>query len=72
MRPIVEGARRRFSVAAAEVAHQDLRQRALIGMATVAQTFGQVERVLDEVERFVWSHPGIEVIGTERSWVEQE
>jgi uncharacterized protein len=72
VRPIVEGARRRVAVAAAEVAHQDLRQRAGIGMAAVAESFRQVELLLDEFERFVWSHPEVEVVGAERKWVEFE
>ena len=36
MKPILEGARQRYSVAAAEVAHQDLWQRAGLGLAAVA------------------------------------
>jgi len=69
VRSIVDGARNRFRVASAEVGHQDLRQRALLGFAAVAGAPGHVNEVLDEVERFVWSFPEIEVIATERSWV---
>ena len=72
VKPIVEGARRRFGVAAAEVAHHDTWQRAGVGMAAVAGTVGHVEEVLDEVDRFVWSHPEIEVLSAERSWVDME
>ncbi len=50
--------------------HQDLRQRALLGFATVAGSPAQVTDVLDEVERFVWSFPEIEVITTERAWTD--
>ncbi|MGH9070855.1 MAG: DUF503 domain-containing protein [Acidimicrobiales bacterium] len=70
VKPILAGARQRFSVAAAEVDHQDLHQRALIAMAAVAGSAGHVEEVLDQVERFVWSHPELEVISVERSWLE--
>jgi uncharacterized protein YlxP (DUF503 family) len=70
IKPIVEGAKRRFGVAAAEVAHQDVWQRADLGVAAVAATAGHVEEVLDEVERFVWSHPEVEVLAAVRTWVE--
>ena len=69
LRSVLDGARHRYRVAAAEVGHQDLRQRALLGFATVAGTPGHVTDVLDQVERFVWSFPEVEVIATERSWV---
>ena len=62
IRPILDGARNRFHVAVAEVAHQDQWQRAALGMAAVASTVGHVEEVLDRVERFVWSFPEIEVL----------
>jgi uncharacterized protein YlxP (DUF503 family) len=70
IKPIVEGLKRRYGVAAAEVAHQNTWQRADLGVAAVASTVGHVEEVLDEVERFVWSHPAIEVLSAERSWLE--
>ena len=72
IKPIVEGAKRRFGVAAAEVAHQNTWQRADLGVAAVAATAGHVEEVLDEVERFVWSHPEVEVLAAVRSWVETD
>jgi uncharacterized protein YlxP (DUF503 family) len=71
IKPIVEGAKRRFGVAAAEVAHQNTWQRADLGVAAVAATVGHVEEVLDEVERFVWSHPEIEVLSAVRQWLDQ-
>lgn len=70
VRPIVEGARRRFQVAAAEVGHQDTWQRARLGFAAVAGTAGQAASVLDATERFVWSHPEVEVLAAERHWVD--
>jgi uncharacterized protein YlxP (DUF503 family) len=70
VRPIVEGMRHRFSVTAAEVAHQDQWQRATLGVAAVAGTERHVAEVLDEIERFVWAQPDIEVLATERSWLE--
>jgi len=70
IKPILAGARQRYAVAAAEVDHQDRQQRALLGMAVVASSASHVEQVLDEVERFVWSRPEVEVLTAERTWVE--
>lgn len=66
VRPIVEGARRRFNVAAAEVARQDSWQLAAIGFAAVSGSPFHAERVIDSVERFVWSFPEVEVISSIR------
>jgi uncharacterized protein YlxP (DUF503 family) len=70
IRSIVEGARSRFGVAASEVDHHDFWGRSALGFAAVGPTADHVVHVIDEVERFVWSHPEIEVIGTERRWAE--
>ena len=72
VKPILERARHRFSVAAAEVAHHDQWQRTCLGMAAVASSPGHAAEVLDELERFVWSRPDVEVVGTERGWLEME
>lgn len=70
IRPIIDGARHRFHVAAAEVGAQDKWQRAEIGMSAVAASAKHVADVLDAVERFVWSFPEVEVVDSERSWAE--
>ena len=70
VKPIVEGLRRRYAVAAAEVDHLDQWQRAGVGVAAVASTASHVEDVLDEVERFVWSYPEVQVLTTQRRWLE--
>jgi uncharacterized protein YlxP (DUF503 family) len=72
IKPIIEGAKRRFGVAAAEVAHQDTWQRADLGVAAVAGSAGHVEEVLDEVERFVWSHAEVEVLAARRTWLDAD
>jgi len=72
VRPIIEGCRHRYSVAAAEVDHQDRWQRAGIGIAAVASSAGHVEEVADAVERFVWSFPEVEVISVTRHWLEAD
>ena len=68
---MVDGAQRRFGVAAAEVGFQDQRQRAaarLRGRGLAPR--GHAAEVMDEVDRFVWSHPEVEVLSTERRWLE--
>ena len=66
VKPILEGARRRFQVAAAEVEHQDKWQRAVLGFALVGADPGHVEEVLAGVERFVWSFPEAQVLSRDR------
>jgi uncharacterized protein len=69
--PIVEGARRRFRVASAEVGHQDDWHRAELGFAAVSGTVRQAGAIIDEVERFVWSFPEVEVLEADRTWLEE-
>lgn len=71
VKPIVEGARRRFHVASAEVGLLDKWQRAEVGVAVVGNRESHVVEVLDEVERFVWSFPEVQVVAARRSWVEE-
>lgn len=70
IRPILDGARHRFSVAAAEVDAQDRWQRAGLAFAMVGGSAGHVREVLDAVERFVWSFPEVEVLEVELRWLE--
>jgi uncharacterized protein YlxP (DUF503 family) len=72
VRHLVETARRRFGVSASEVAHHDRWQRAGIGFAFVAPSAGRVEETLDQVERFVWSHPEVSVLSVSRRWLDAE
>ena len=59
-------------VACAEVDHQDLWQRAGLGVSVVGGTVGQVTTVMDGVERLVWSRTEVEVLDIHRSWWEDE
>jgi uncharacterized protein YlxP (DUF503 family) len=70
IRPIVDGARHRFGVSAAEVGYQDQWQRALLGFAVVAGTVSHAEEIIDAVDRFVWSRPDVEVLSMDRKWLE--
>jgi uncharacterized protein len=67
---LVETCKVRYGVAASEVGHQELWQRSELGFAAVAGSHGQVENVLRSVERYVWSHPEIEVLRQSRSWLD--
>lgn len=70
--PVLEGARRRFRVASSEVDHHDTWQRAALGFAAVGRTEGHVRDILDNVERFVWSFPEVEVLVMTRTWMERD
>ena len=72
VRHLVETSRRRFGVSSSEVADHDRWQRATLGFAVVAPSTGHAEHLLDLTERFVWSHPEVEVISSTRSWLELE
>ena len=69
VKPLLDGARRRYSVSAAEVALQDDWQRAVVGFAVVASAVHVATAVMDDVDRFVWSHPELEVVAAERQWL---
>lgn len=70
VKSLVEGARRRFGVAAAETGRQESWQRSTLGFAIVASRAGQAESVMDDVDRFVWSRGDVEVLSAERTWLE--
>ena len=54
-------------MAAAEVGFQDQWQHAEeLGFAAVSGEHGQVGALLDSVERYVWSHPEVEVLDATR------
>jgi len=72
LRPVLDAARSRYRVGIAEVAYQDLHQRAAIEVAAVASAAHVVTGVLDAVERLVWSAPDLEVISCDRHWAEQD
>jgi uncharacterized protein YlxP (DUF503 family) len=72
LRPILDGVRHKFKISAAEVDHQDTWQRAALGFAVVSSSGAQVASILDEVERYVWSRPGVEVLDARRGWMEDD
>jgi len=70
IRPILDGAHRRFGVASAEVDLQDEWDAAVLGFAAVAGSVSHINDVLDKVDRFVWSFPEVEVVDAHRWWVD--
>ena len=72
VKPLVDGLKRKYAVSAAEVGHQQAWQRVAIGVAVVSGTATHATEVIDEVERFVWSHPEVQVLSMSRSWLELE
>jgi len=69
---LLDRSRRRFGVAAAELGGHGLWQRAELGFAAVASSTTRVEETLDAVERFVWSHPDLDVLSCDRFWLETD
>jgi uncharacterized protein YlxP (DUF503 family) len=69
VKSLVETARRRHGISAAEVGRQESWQRATLGFAVVASSARQATLVIDDVDRLVWSHAGVEVISAERTWL---
>ena len=69
VRSIVDGARHRYHVAAAEVGDHNLWQRAQLGFAAVSNTQQHTTELIDEVSRFVWSFPEISVLDECRTWL---
>jgi uncharacterized protein len=72
LRPILDGSRHRFAVAAAEIGHQQLWQRATLAFASVSGSARHAGEVLDSVERFVWSFPEIDISASRRDWLDQD
>jgi uncharacterized protein len=70
IRPLMEGIRNRFHLSVAEVGHQDAWSRSVVAVAAVSGAEHITVEVLDEVERFVWSLPEIEVVMCRRAWVD--
>lgn len=52
----------KFNVSVAEIDHNDLWQRALLGVAVVSNQQGFARRVLDEVLEYIHQEQGLEII----------
>ncbi len=56
--------REKFNLSVAEVDGQDLWQKAVLGMACVANEGGHVNQVLDQALNLIRSMPAVEVVRT--------
>lgn len=72
VRPVLAELQRRFSVAAAEVDHQDLYRRTAIGVAVVAGDMQHCTNVLDACERLVAGRPEVELLSARRRLSNEE
>ena len=71
VKAITGGLRSKFNVAVAEVDHQDLWQRASIGVTCISESGFHAEKMLREIERFVSRDGRVEIIDAGRevhSW----
>jgi len=53
VRSVINGVGNRFNISIAEVAHQDLWQRAALGVTCVSGSTGHCRQMLQEVERAI-------------------
>ncbi len=58
VRSLRDKLRRRFSVAASEVAFQDLHQRTRLAVSLIAQRKSDADSLLDSIEKFVEANAG--------------
>jgi hypothetical protein len=72
VKSIIADIGRAYPVAIAEVDHQDLWQRADLGVAVVSGSPGHVDRMLTAVRGDLDRRTEIEVLGTTRSYLEEE
>lgn len=72
VRPIVAELQRKYSVAAAEVGHQDLYRRAALGVAVVSANAGHCRDVLAACEREVAARPEIELLSARQRLYREE
>lgn len=69
LKSMLEGLRRQFDVSAAEVEHQDLYQRALIGLAVVSNSQPHANGVLNAALNWVESNPRVSVLDVEMEFL---
>lgn len=70
LRPVIDGLRHRHRASVAETDAQEQWQRACIGVSVVSSSAAGAEEWMDQIERFVWSRPDVEVVDIERHWLE--
>jgi uncharacterized protein YlxP (DUF503 family) len=68
LRPLLDRLRN-TGVSVSEVDHNDLWQRAALGIAVVAPDPTHATELMDAADRLVWSRPDLEVVDVERRWL---
>ena len=71
VRSVLAVTRERFHVSAAEVGRQDTWQRGTLGFAVVASDVRIAEQTVDEIDRYLWSRPELEVLDGTVHWLEE-
>ena len=72
LRSVTAAVHKKFRCSVAEVDHQDLHQRATLGIALVSGTHFQARKVLQQVGRVIEAQPGIELLGALEDVLSQE
>lgn len=72
VRGLIDRLHARHRVSVAETAHHDLHQRAEIGVAVVAASPAEIERILDEVARIAEQEPEALVLAWETDLIGTE
>ncbi|MDR9451108.1 MAG: DUF503 domain-containing protein [Acidimicrobiia bacterium] len=71
LKPVISELRKQFGVSVAEVDHQDLWQRATLGVALVAPQAGQLERLVHSLEKHLEKLDGITYLRMAISYLEE-
>jgi hypothetical protein len=62
LKSLIAGLQRDLRVSVAEIGHQDLWQRATLGVAIAAGSETGARKVAQQVEKIVWREPRVEVV----------
>ena len=72
LRSVTAVIHKKFRCSVAEVDHQDLYQRAAMGIAVVSGSAFQARKVLQQVGRVIEVQPGVELLGVLEDVMSQE
>lgn len=70
LKPAIAELRKQFGISVAEIDHQDLWQRATLGVAIVAAQAGQLQRLVHSIERHMEKLDGITYLRMAVSYLE--
>lgn len=70
--PMIRHVDQLSGVAASEVDFLDKWQRTALGISVVGNAIKHLEQVMDDIERYLWSRPDVEVLELARSWWDEE